>query len=377
MTKRILAALLAVTLAFVCFGCGAKETKDNQPVANAIKGDGKIALVVGTAEQEPELAAAAQTLATLYGDALVTINYPEHFAVDDTALASAADKAVQDENVKVVIFAGGVNGTAKAAARVRELREDMAIIVCNPLEGIDSVRLTANLVFSLDFAAFADALVQNAKTMGAENFVFYTTDRSLQLPVIRELRTAVESGCKAQKLTCKAASCVDIYEEGKTVDMAKEYIAEDAERKREKFGEKTALFCTEPTVQGTLAGAAALFKMVVPATFLPSPILPAEFFEIDLTGHETDGAYAFDALQKSAEDNGIHGRVATWSFSEPIVALLAAVDYACAFLSGDAGLMVDADAVDGYVRAHTDAAFTFADSGYSHVFLFDSTAVTV
>ena len=377
MFKRIIALLLAAALLLLCFGCGEKQPNDPNAPDTDIADDSKIALIVGNADQSPELAAAADKLSALYGDALVVLGFPANYADDETALTDVADKAAQDEKVKVVIFADGVNGTAKAAARVRELRQEMCIVVCNPLEGVDRVRLTANLVFSLDFAAFADAMVQNAKAAGAETFVFYTTDRALQFPVISDLRTAVESGCRKNKLTCKAASQIDVYEKDRTIDMAKQYIADDVERKLEKYGEKTAMFSTEPLMQGALAGAAAVQKLYVASTFWPSPIALAAGLGLDLTDHETDSAFALQTLQDAAAENGTKGRVSTWSFSEPVVALLSAMDYAVAVTRGDAGLKVDPQAVDGYVRAHTDADFTFTESGFNNVYLFNSALVTL
>ena len=377
MFRKCLAALLAVSLVLLCFGCGGKGTNDPGETQTGIADGDKIALIVGDAEQEPELAAAADALVAQYGDALTVLHYPTNFATDDTALTDTADKAVQEESVKAVIFANGVNGTAKAAAHVRQIRPETAIIVCNPLEGIDSVRLTANLIFSLDFAAFADALVQNVKTMGAKTLVFYTTDRDLKLPVIRDLRAAVESGCKTQKLTCKVVSSVDVYAKDRSAEKAKQYIAEDVPRRSETLGAKTALFCTEPLVQGALAKAAAGQKLYMPAVFLPSPIALTGSLDVQTDGHATDSAFALQALQDAAAKNGTHGRVSTWRFSEPVVSLLAAMDYACAVTRGDAGLMVDAGAVDGYARAHTDAEFSFADSVYNNVYLFRSALVTL
>ena len=377
MLKRIMSFLMAAVLLLLCFGCGAKTPDDPSDKPVELADGSKIALIVGSAAQELELAAAAEALAAQYGDALVVLNYPEKFATEDEALTSVADKAMQDKDVKAVIFAGGVNGTAKAAARVRELRSDTCIAVCNPLEGVDSVRLTANLIFSIDLDAYADALVKNAKAMGAKNLIFYTTDRELQLSVPSTLRGSVMKKCKAEKLTCKAAAGIDRYEKGKTADLATEYILADAERKLLKYGENTALFGTDPFVQGALAQGAANQKIYMPSVFLPSPILLATELGIDIAGHETDSAFALKALQDAAAENGTKGRVSTWSFSEPVVSLLAAMEYAAAVTRGDAGLRVDADQVAGYVQAHTDAAFTFSESGYDNVYLFNGELVTL
>ena len=377
MLKRTLSILLAAALLLLCFGCGAKTPEDPADKPVELADNSKIALIVGTADQEPELAAAADALAAQYGDSLIILNYPEKFATDSEALTAVADKAMQDKDVKAVIFAGGVNGTAKAAARVRELRPDACIAVCNPMEGIDSVRLTANLIFSIDIDAYANALVSNAKEMGAKNLVFYTTDRELQLSVPGELRKAVEKSCKAQKLTCKAAAGIDRFEKGKTADLATEFVIADAERKFLKLGKQTALFGTDSFVQGAIAQGAANQKLYMPSVFLPSPILLATELGIDIAGHETDSAFALKALQDAAAENGTHGRVSTWSFSEPVVSLLAAMEYAAAVTRGDAGLRVDEEQVAGYVQAHTDADFVFSESEYNNVYLFNGKLVTL
>ena len=99
-----------------------------------------------------------------------------------------------------------------------------------------------------------------------------------------------------------------------------------AQKSSEKFGTKTALFCTEPQVQGALAAQAIRHGMVMPATFMPSPLSLAADLGVDLTGHETDSAYALEQLK--AGDSGAAGHVATWSFSAYAAFLQAALDAA-------------------------------------------------
>ena len=382
MFKKCFAGMLAVMLLLLCFACGqtaeggttaATKAEATEVETNPIEGDGKIAVIVGNAEQEPELYPTAKQLSDAYGDTLMILGYsPSYYAVA-TGLTDSAVAAARDPSVKALVFAGGVNGTANAAEAARRERDDLYIIVCNPLEGTDAFKETADLVLSVDFAALANKMVQDAKSFGAENFLFYTTDRSLKLSAIRALRTAVNDACKSAGLTSKALSCVDIYAAGKTLDMAKRYLAEDALRKAESIGKKTALFCTEPFVQGALAEAAAAQGMFMPASFLPSPIALADGLGLTLTGHEADSAYALAQLQAAAKDNGTAGHVMTWSFSTPIVFLQAAVDQACAVLDG--GAEATADSVQTLVQSHTDASLTVTADG--NVFLVDSTPVTL
>ena len=145
---------------------------------------------------------------------------------------------------------------------------------------------------------------------------------------------------------------------------------------------RTDALCSSPFVSVTVTcttpvAANSPICVTMPSVFLPSPLTLAAELGLDIAGHETDSAFALQALQDAAAENGTKDRVATWRFSEPVVSLLAAMDYAAAVTQGDAGLMVDSEQVNGYVKAHTDANFAFSESEWNNVYLFTSTSVTL
>ncbi|MBQ7543176.1 MAG: DUF3798 domain-containing protein [Clostridia bacterium] len=327
MLKRILAAALAVCLVLLTFGCGQNaDEQETQPTRkSAAEGGQRIAIIIGDQSQNPEIYAAAAEIARTYDDSIMIVKYAQNYYMDNTAVSEIASTVAENDSVTAMIFADGVTGTGEAVKKVREMRSDMYIAVCNPHEG--SVEMhDANLVLSVDFPALGEQMVKKAKEMGAESFVFYTTNRHLKYSSVVALRNAVEEACKAEKMTFKAMSSVDLYDESRTLEIAKQYLAEDAARQMEKFGAKTALFCTEPQVQGALAAQAIRHGMVMPATFMPSPLSLAADLGVDLTGHETDSAYALEQLK--AGDSGAAGHVATWSFSAYAAFLQAALDAA-------------------------------------------------
>ena len=375
MLKRILAAVLAVCLVLLSFGCGKKADGDSgQPSRLSATRDGsRLAVVIGGEEQDPETYAAATELAQTFDETLMIVKYADDFYADYTAVQNIAETVAGDDNVSAIIFANGVKGTGKAVQAVREKRSDLCIVVCNPHEG--SVEMKgADLVLSVDFAALGRQMVEKAKEMGAENFVFYTTNRHLKYSSVVAMRSAAEDACKAQKMTFKAASCVDIFDDGRDPETAKRYIAEDAARQKNKLGQKTALFCTVPQVQGAVAAEAVRNGMVMSESFLPSPLLLAQDLGVDLKDHANDSAWALRQLKSGK--SGAAGHVATWGFSVTNALLQTALAYASAVVSGGTKTY-DVDAVQSILKEYTDGAAVTVTTDANGAYLVMSDSVTL
>lgn len=355
MSRRIIAAVLAVLMILLTFGCGKSAEGTATENQNDTADNGKIAIVIGAYEQAPEIYNAASELAKAHPESVMLLKYAENFHADPTAVTNIASSVAENQNVKAIIFADGVKGTAAAITAVREMRDDICIAVCNPHESTLESK-AADLMLSVDFPALGQSMVEKAKEAGAENFVFYSTRRHLKYSSVIALRRAAETACKDEGLTFYATSCIDLYEADRTLDGAKQYLAEDAARQEVKIGKKTALFCTEPQVQGALAAEAIAHGMVMPATFLPSPLALAGDLGVDLTDHKTDSAFAMKQL--AADSVGAKGVVSTWSFSVYTAFLQAAYDYAAGVAAGS-GKVTSADRVQKLLAAHAaDAQFT-------------------
>lgn len=373
MFRRVLAALLAVLMILLTFGCGS-DADDPKPVEkDASEIAGKIAIVVGDRNQSPEAYAAANEIAGLYPDSVMLLKYADNFYNDPNAVLSVASAAAENSAVKAILFADGVKGTGAAVRAVREARDDICIVVCNPHEGTVEMK-GADLMISVDFPALGKSMVAKAKEMGAENFVLYTTERHLRYSSVVALRRALELACEEQSLTFKAENSVDLYDNGRSLEAAKLYLAEDAPRKETKFGKKTALICTEPQVQGALAAQAADHGMVMPGTFLPSPIALAADLGVDMAGHETDSKYALEQLR--AKETGAAGHVATWSFSTYKAFTHAAFDYAVSVVNGKE-TKPTAETVKRRIEKYTAGASVTVSTDANFAYLVQSELVTL
>ncbi len=373
MYRRVLAAVLAVCLLLLTFGCGNGTADPKQSVDDDSAENGKIAIVLGDQTQCPEVYAAASEIARSHPASVMLLKYAGNFHTDLNAVTNIAKAAAENDNIKVILFADGVKGTGAAVQAVREARDDVCIVVCNPHEG--SVEMKgANLILSVDFPALGRAMVEKAKEMGAENFIFYTTNRHLKYSSVVALRRAAEMACEDEGLTFKLSTSVDLYDRGRTLESAKKFLYEDVSRMDETLGKKTALVCTEPQVQGALAAQAILREMVMPATFMPSPLSLSADLSADLTDHYTDSAYAMEQLR--AENIGATGRVATWGFSAYTTFLQAAYAYAAGVLNGS-GTQTTIDDVQKQIANYAAGAQITVTTDANGAYLVQSELITL
>ena len=365
MLKRILAGLVALTLVLLCFGCGKNAQKVQFPEGT------KVTIFVEEQNKDPENYAAAAALAKTYGENVQVLGLGADYETNTNVISETAVSAAADPQVKAMIFAAGVEGVCRAARMVREQREDMLIVCCSPREGNELLSHYADMTLNVDFAALAENMVQNSKALGAKSFVFYTTNALLKYAYTRDFRTAVETACEKEKLTFKSALGVDLTEDGRDVEMAKQFIREDLARKEEKFGKETAVFTTDPAVQGVLAQEAAARGMTMASTFMPSPIRLAMSMNISLAEHETDSAYAMEQLTAS----DVHGFASTWNTSSAVAMLQTAFAYVTSVLVDGADTWIEADALTEMAKPFApDMTFKGV---YDGIFLLQSSLVTL
>ena len=329
--------------------------------------------MIGDPDQAPEVYAAANEIAAAHPESVMLVKYSANFHSDPAAVTNVAVNVAANPNVKAILFADGVKGTAAAIKAVREKRDDICIVVCNPHESTLESK-DADLMLSVDFPALGTAMVEKAKEMGAENFVFYSTRRHLKYGSVIALRKAAEDACKDEGLAFYPTASIDLYENGRTLETAKTYLGEDAARKDEKYGKKTALFCTEPQVQGALATEAVRHGMVMPATFMPSPISLCVDLGIDVTDHRTDSVYAMEQL--GADGVGAKGVAATWGFSAYVAFIQAAYDYAAGVLEGSEET-ASVERVEALLADHTAGAKFTVNTDANGAFLVQSDLITL
>lgn len=337
MFKKITAMFLAASTLLLCFGCAGKTGGDtDETTEKVISPESKIALIIGSEKVCPEAFTLAKALKERYGENLLVHSFADNYVNDVLAVTTIATEIAADETVKAMVFADAVEGTSHAVQRVRELRSDMCIIVCNAVEDIGKIAQNVNLVIRLDYNSIADKMVRNAADMGAKTFVFYTFQRHADYDYVASMRDAAAKAAADTGLKYVETFSVDAYAEGGSEESAKTFIGEDFYRKTQKYKKNIAFYSTDRLIEETLINKAAEQNYMIAGTATLSPVSFANAFKVDVKGHETDHKYMIAAITSAVAKTDDKGKMASWEFSTPMVTLEAGFEYAYSFLNNGA-----------------------------------------
>lgn len=357
MLKKITVFAAAVLILVSSFGCGTKTGGGKKdPSKKTITPENKIALIIGSASINGDTFEMAKSLRSEYGDNLLVNSFSDSYLSDNLTVTTAAAELAGDNTVKAIVFGNGVEGTAHAVKRVRQLRGDMCIVVCNPVEDLSSISLDANIVLLPNHKETAESMVKNAAKMGAETFVFYTFQRHADYTFVKEMREIAKSTCGTEELNYVETFSIDPLADGSSEEIAKTFVGEDFYRKTKKYGENIAVYSTDPVIQEELVKVAAANGYIVAGTAELSPVSFANAFGADIKGHETDSKHILAAASDKISKSESKGKMASWEFSVPMMTLQAGFEYAYSFVNNRSDWIDNLETIDNIVGDIADGA---------------------
>ncbi len=356
MLRKITALLLAVTLAFICFGCTGGGQTETEPT-QAAESQAKTLLITGSKKLFPESAYKAESMKSKYGSRLLVSSFDDDFVGSQhAAVSNAVDEYLKDKSVKAVIIADGVEGTLKAVQTIKSQRNDICIVVCNPVENINQIAFSSDLIIMQDYEKIAAGMVRQASELGAKTFVFYTFARHADYDYVKQMRQTAGGICTELEMEYVETFSVDMFDENRSLEIAKSFIGEDAARKNEEFGSTVALYSTDSTVQEDVIKAAARYGMIVPATATMSPFAFANAFGADIKGHEADSKYVLAKLTEAFAKSKSKGKMISWEFSAPMLFAEAAFKYTDSVINPADDAKADSDKMIKLNKIFTEAA---------------------
>ncbi len=333
--KKLLALVLAGVMVFGVAACRSTETTTEEPTTVVeTTDDYKIGIITGTVSQGEEEFQAAQNMAALYGDKIVTTTYPDNFSSEtETTIANVVALA-SDPAVKAIVFVQAVPGACAAIDKVRETRPDMLFICGVAAEDPATIASKSDIVLLVDEIAMGTTIPQKAFEMGAETFIHYSFARHLSYATIAARRELMIAKCEELGI-----QFVDVTAPDPTGDAgvagAQQFILEDVPRQIETYGPNTAFFSTNCSMQEPLIRSIIEQKALYPQQCCPSPYhaYPAAL-NIDVAGHEGDVEYLLGEIDKVLTENGMEGRMSTWPVPINMLMVQAGVEYAIEFCEG-------------------------------------------
>lgn len=358
MVKRLLSLLLAIVMVFTLVACRSTDTPASTPAETPATetpvaeeaGDYKIGIITGTVSQGEEEYQAAQNMVAEYGDMIVTATYPDNFQAEtETTIANVVALA-SDPDVKAIVFVQAVPGAAAAIDKVRETRPEMLFIAGVAAEDPATIASKADIVMLVDEISMGSTIPQKAFDMGAETLIHYSFARHLSYATIAARRELMVEKCEELGI-----EFVDVTAPDPTGDAgvsgAQQFILEDVPRQIEQYGQNTAFFSTNCSMQEPLIRSIMEQGAIYPQQCCPSPYhgYPAAL-NIDVSGHEGDVQFMLDSIEEKLVEAGQEDKMSTWGIPVNMLMVEAGVEYAIEYIEGNTDGTLDEKVLSSIVN---------------------------
>jgi len=279
-----------------------------------------IGVVTGTVSQSEDDLRGAEALIKAYGDVakggmIKHITYPDNFMSEMETTISQIVGLADDPKMKVIVVNQAIPGTTEAFRRVKEKRPDILLLAGEPHEDPNVIGSVADLAVNADNVARGYLIINAAKKMGADTFVHISFPRHMSYELLSRRRAIMEAACKDLGLKFVFETAPDPTSDV-GVAGAQQFILEKVPAWLNKYGKKTAFFCTNDAhTEPLLKQIAKLGGFFVEAD-LPSPLMgyPGAL-GIDLSKEQGNWPAILKKVEAAVVAAGGKTRMGTWAYS--------------------------------------------------------------
>ena len=317
--KKIFVALMCV--AFFASAALADEAKFH------------IGICTGTVSQSEDDLRGAEELIKRYGDVasggmVKHITYPDNFMTEQETTISQIAAFADDPLMKVVVVNQSVPGTTEGFRRIRAARPDILLFAGENHEDPGVIASVSDLVIHSDSIARGYLIILAAHKLGCTDFVHISFPRHMSYELMSRRAKIMEETCKDLGMQYHFESAPDPTSDV-GVAGAQQFILEKVPQWIEKYGEKTAFFCTndaetEPLLKRIAEGGKGFFI----EADLPSPLMgyPGAL-GVDLADVAGDFPAILKRVENAVIEKGGAGRMGTWAYSYGFTNSLALGEY--------------------------------------------------
>jgi hypothetical protein len=300
-----------------------------------------IGICTGTVSQSEDDLRGAERMIEEYGNVadggmIQHITYPDNFMQEMETTISQIVGLADDPLMKAIIVNQAIPGTTEAFRRVKEKRPDILCFAGEAHEDPGVIESAADLVINADNIARGYLIIAAAKKMGATDFVHISFPRHMSYELLSRRRNIMEEACKDLGLNFHFETAPDPTSDV-GVAGAQQFILEKVPAWIEKYGDKTAFFCTNDAhTEPLLKRIAEMGGFFVEAD-LPSPLMgyPGAL-GIDLSAEQGDFPAILKKVEQAVIDKGGKGRMGTWAYSYGYTNSAGLTEFARRVLDGEA-----------------------------------------
>jgi hypothetical protein len=346
MRRLGLAALVLIVGGVLAFaGAGGQQGRTTASQRDwKVNGPYHIGILTQTVSQAEDDLRGAEELIRRYGRVseggiIQHVTYPDNFMDQQEVVISQAVALADDPLMKAIVWNQAVPGSAEAYRRIRERRPDILLIMGEPHEDALVAQSVSDMVVQADFISRGYTVIWAAKQLGADTFVHISFPRHMSYEALGLRRQIFEEACKDLEIKFVFETAPD-----PTSDIgvagAQQYLMEAVPQWVERYGKKSAFFCTNDAHTEPLIRQLLNYGGMFVEADLPSPLMgyPGAL-GLDLSSDMGN----FPAILKRVENAVVAkagpGKFGTWAFSYGFNVSAGLGEYAKRILDGNARLL--------------------------------------
>lgn len=350
--KKMLAAILTLSMTAGLWGCGSAGTKtgesqtpagttaQTEAVTQAEKSqtgesatengaaneasddsvivtegiDFKVGIMCSSVSQSEEAYRSAENLQKKYGEDVIVIDtFPDKAVAEQETTVSKSLAMAADPKMKVIVFNQAEAGTIAAINKVKEKRPDIYCITCNMNEDADEVAAVADLLITKDHNGLGRQVAERTIELGAKHFVHYSFPRHMSNQVVALRSELMKKICEENGIEFHMVTAPDPQSDA-GVAGAQQFVLEDVPRKVKELGEDTVFFTTNISMNEPLIKAVMEQHAMFACQSDPSPFnaFPAALGINVPEDKMSDSDFMLTQIEEKVKEMGMSGRVSTW-----------------------------------------------------------------
>ena len=298
-----------------------------------------IGIVTGSFSQSEDDRRGAEAFQKKYGaDNVTLVIYPDNFTEEPENTIQTIVNLSEDPLMKAVIVNQAVDGTTEAFRRIHEKRPDILCIAGEAYEDLADIGQTADLVVNCDFINRGYLIIRSAHELGCDTFVHISFPRHLSYETVSRRVAVMKAACEEFGIRFEMEEAPDpITEAG--VPGAQAYIREHVPEWLQKYGDRSAYFCTNdahtaPLISRLLDNGGYFIEADLPSPLLGYP----EALGLDLTSAAGDPEKILNTVEAAVVEKGGSGRFGTWAYSYGFTASAGLAEHARNVIRGESSL---------------------------------------
>ena len=350
--KKIFSVVLVITL-IACHNETVNVTFNSNPETIELKENNTaihIGIVTGSVSQSEDDRRGAEDFQNKYGVDIVKLAmYPNNFSEETDRTIQSIVKLSDDKDMKAIIVNQAIPGTAEAFRIIKEKRPDILCIAAESHENLAEIGSVADLVCNNNFVSRGYLIIRSAHELGCDTFVHISFPRHMSYETMSRRVNIMKEACEEFGMNFILETVLDPTSDV-GVSGAKKYLLEKVPEWAEKYGNKSAYFCTNDALTEPLIKQLLKYGGYFIEADLPSPLMGyPEALNLDLSNENDDFEKILNKVEAAINENGGEGRFGTWTYSYGYTQSAGLAQHALNVLNGESELLDIDDITKAYM----------------------------